>query len=150
MEIFLAWSGERSLELARILDKNLRSIDGRLETWMAPSDIRTGEAWRHQVQHALDSARAVICCVTPENYHKAWINFEAGVGAGKLNRGPFCVSLVGKIGDEAPLSQYQFTPCSQEGIRRLIDDLRSVLSDRSETSSDWHSKLEKCWPAMSI
>lgn len=45
---------------------------------MSATDIDKGTRWREEVGTALDTMKAGIICLTPENLSAEWLLFEAG------------------------------------------------------------------------
>ena len=77
--IFLSWSGPRSKSTAQALKEWLPNVLQAAEPWMSATDIDKGTRWREEVSAALDTMKAGIICLTPENLTAQWLLFEAGV-----------------------------------------------------------------------
>ena len=78
MRVFLSWSGEQSLAVAKALREWLPYINAEIQPWISGTDITPGERWSGEVAQQLEVADAGIVCVTRENQLAAWLNFEAG------------------------------------------------------------------------
>src|SRR5260370_7231044 len=76
--VFLSWSGPRSKSAAEALKDWLPNILQTARPWMSATDIEKGTRWREEVAAALDTMKAGIICLTPENLTAEWLLFEAG------------------------------------------------------------------------
>src|SRR5262245_4417121 len=113
MKVFLAWSGERSEQVANVLGAWLAGVIQSVEPWYSP-DMTKGVKWIPEIGAQLESAGLGICCLTPENLGAPWISFEAGA----LSRGPkthVCTFLTDLKPTDVtgPLSQFQPTVLTQ-------------------------------------
>ena len=78
VEIFLAWSGERSKEIAECLASWLRALFGKDRlTLFFSTEIRAGRWWFDELERALDNSQLGILCMTPENLESYGIHYEA-------------------------------------------------------------------------
>jgi hypothetical protein len=77
MKIFLSWSGERSGSLARLLESWLPRVMNSLEPWIS-KDIQKGAQWFEEIRNQLKDTRVALVCITSDNQHAPWIQFESG------------------------------------------------------------------------
>ncbi len=83
MQVFLTWSGPRSLKVAEILRDWLADLfEEELEPWMSPS-IEKGEEWFKEIVKRLDATDFGIACVTADNTGSEWLHFEVGYLRGR-------------------------------------------------------------------
>lgn len=76
--VFISWSGPRSKSAAEILKRWLPIVVHTANPWMSATDIDKGTRWSEEVAAALDTMKAGIICLTPENLSAEWLLFEAG------------------------------------------------------------------------
>ena len=76
--VFIRWSGPRSKSAAEALKDWLPTILQTARPWMSATDIEKGTRWREEFAAALDTMKAGIICLTPENLAAEWLLFEAG------------------------------------------------------------------------
>src|SRR5437016_7402310 len=78
MKVFISWSGERSKAVAEALLDCLRIVIPNCYPWLSKDEIRKGSHWRAELAGILQECRFGIICLTPENFGRPWILFEAG------------------------------------------------------------------------
>ncbi len=124
--IFLAWSGERSRQVALALRESLRIICNAFDPWMSEVDIATGGQWEEEIATCLDEAQAAILCLTPENQNERWVLFEAGAVAKSRTRSlviPYLFDLTTRD-LKSPLSIFQ-------GVTSALDQGQNLKMVRS-------------------
>src|SRR5687768_12978857 len=84
MEIFLSWSGEPSHQAAKALRDWLPKVIQAVEPWLSSEDIRSGEAWFHNLSEVLGKCQFGIFCLTRANAGSPWVQYEAGAIAKHL------------------------------------------------------------------
>jgi hypothetical protein len=153
MSIFLCWSGDRSHDLARVVETLVRrTLTTLKEDEVFVSDrIEKGVAWFGSIVTHLESATAGIVCLTPENTESAWLHFEAGALALRLAKeGPYAppqgepraedpstprhrlfTLLHGVTGAalKGPLGAYQATSTTRPDMTEMIRSIASVLGE---------------------
>src|SRR3954463_6383138 len=77
LQVFISWSGEPSRAMARCLLKWLPTIVPGVQPFFS-EEIPGGAVWGRSVLENLSTAQYGLLCVTRENRHSAWLNFEAG------------------------------------------------------------------------
>jgi hypothetical protein len=92
---------------------------------MSATDIEKGTRWREEVAAAaLDTMKAGIICLTPENLTAEWLLFEAGA-LSKI-RDPQTRVWTYLLADlktqhlKDPLAMFQATTAEKEDTRKLI------------------------------
>lgn len=151
MEIFISWSGPRSLAVATALRGWLPKIINDLKPWLSSTDIGKGSRWSVDVASRLTTARAGIICLTPNNLHSDWILFEAGALSKAIeNNTNVCTFLIGlEPSDlEPPLSQFQATKAEEADILKLLQTLNQGLGENALPSEHIQGAFEMCWPKL--
>src|ERR1035437_8933004 len=149
MNIFISWSGEKSGEVAKVIEKYLPAIINDAEPWLSSKDISVGARWSKEIALKLESAQIGITCLTSENQHEPWILFEAGAVAKLTDVGRAMVLRIDLSTTEVtgPLSQFQSVGLDEEGIFRLV---LSVNAAGSKPVAEETLKLtfKALWPKM--
>lgn len=111
MNVFISWSGDRSLAVAQALRDWLPNVIQALEPWLSASDIEQGTRWSTEVSLQLQESRVGIVCLTPENLREPWILFEAGALSKTIANTFVCTYLIDlEITDVSwPLAMFQAT-----------------------------------------
>src|SRR5262245_42163103 len=84
--LFLCWSGHRSQQVAEAFNhyfdqyfaKVFKADSTPPRVAMSETLINKGAPWSAQLLKTLESARAGIVCLTPENRGSHWLHFEGG------------------------------------------------------------------------
>jgi hypothetical protein len=149
MKVFISWSGVRSRRLAIAFRDWLPDIISGIEPFVSSEDIYAGSRWQAEIAGKLEESTFGIVCVTADNQHSPWLNFEAGaLGKTVTASRVIPVSLdLDPSGIEMPLGQFQAVSATQAGVRQLLESINSVyetpLSD---------ARLEKAariwWPEL--
>lgn len=150
MEIFLSWSGDHSLAIANALRTWLPKIVNAFKPWLSSSDINKGTRWGVDVASRLNSAKAGIICLTPDNLHSDWILFEAGAISKTVETPRVCTLLVGlETSDlEPPLSQFQATKANEVDILELVKTLNLALGESALPNEHVVEAFRMCWPTL--
>jgi len=132
MKVFLSWSGEKSLAVAKALREWLPYINAEIQPWISGTDIAPGERWSREVAQQLEAADVGIVCVTRENQSARWLNFEAGALAKKLESSrvvPLAIDL--KPSEvQQPLGQFQVKEATKSGILDILRSLNGLCANR--------------------
>ena len=67
MKVFLSWSGDKSREVALILNEWLPNVMQWVKPFMSAEDIKKGARWSADVAKELEDTNFGIICVTPDN-----------------------------------------------------------------------------------
>jgi len=145
MKVFLSWSGEESLAVAKALREWLPYINPEIRPWISGTDIAPGERWSAEVAQQLEAADVGIVCVTRENQSSPWLNFEAGALAKRLESSrvvPLAINL--KPSEvQQPLGQFQTKEATKSGI---LDVLRSLNELSTNRVPDITLACDRWWP----
>lgn len=98
--------------VATALNGWLPQVINQVEPWMSAESIESGKLSINQISEALEKTNFGIICVTPENQHQTWLNFEAGalskaVKSASASAIPLLVGFDSISQFDAPLSNYQ-------------------------------------------
>jgi hypothetical protein len=150
MEIFLSWSGERSLKVAETLKDWLPYVIQAIEPWVSSKDIYSGSRWLSTVSSNLERMSYGVICLTPENTAAPWIHFETGALAKFIIDSRVCPYLIGMDPNDVPqgpLSQFQANRANESGTFKLVDDLNKL---QEKPLSDVHLRttFDKYWPDL--
>lgn len=149
MRLFISWSGTKSRDVAVALRDWLPGVINSIEPFVSAKDIYAGARWQMEIATQLESTDFGIVCVTAENQHAPWLNFEAGALAKAVDSSrvvPLAIDL--KPSDvQVPLGQFQAQPASESGLRDVLTSINaaagSPLNDvRLERA------IEKWWPDL--
>jgi TIR domain len=156
MKVFISWSGEKSKAAASALHDWLPRLIDALEPWMSEEDIEAGSVPMSAIAEALQGSRFGIVVVTPENFNRPWINFEAGaiskhVGELKARVAPLLIGYEKKTDLPGPLSNYQVTLPTKEDFRKLLTALNNQVGlegEKQKTEPLLSDALDQYWPRL--
>lgn len=149
MKIFISWSGETSLEVARALRRWLADVFHDVEVWMSDQDIDIGSRWAKELDTELAGTNFGILCLTADNLSAPWLLFEAG----SLAKDPTLSQVVpyrfglteGEV--SPPLSKFQGVGADKEGTWKLVKAIND--SRKTPLESDRLKRaFEKWWPDL--
>lgn len=148
MRIFISWSGERSKEVALLLRDWLICVLQASTPWMSDVDIDRGAIWFSEISKALDGCIIGIICLTKGNLNKPWLLFEAGALAKGLTSSLVCTLLVDLLPADVgePMSQFNHTLPTHEGMLKLVKTLNSRMGDRALTDNILEKVFSTNWP----
>lgn len=150
MKVFISWSGALSHEVAVVLRDWLPVIIQATEPYVSSEDIDKGARWITDVSQELEHSRYGILCITPENVHAPWINFEAGALSKSLDRShvvPFLFHL-DRSDVTGPLVQFQSVIFEKEDIRKLVRSLNRASAPSGIDESRLDTSYDVWWPHL--
>ncbi|MFM5565931.1 toll/interleukin-1 receptor domain-containing protein [Aeromonas veronii] len=147
MKVFLSWSGERSKQVATLLDEWLRCVLQAIRPWISTKDIDRGALWFSEIQDQLQDTTTGIICLTQENKEKPWILFEAGALAKGLSNSRVCTLLIDlKPSDiKDPLAQLNHTLPDRDNMFELVRTLNSRLTNNALDSRILETVFDTYW-----
>jgi hypothetical protein len=150
MQIFISWSGERSLQVAKALRIWLPRVIQPSKPWMSETDLEKGIRWETEIGTMLELMKFGIICLTAENLDSRWINFEAGAISKTVEKTFVCTYLIDlKPTDiQGPLSQFNHTRAEKEDTRRLVRTINSALGDTAVGDDVLNDTFEAFWPRL--
>ncbi|HDO1383466.1 TPA: toll/interleukin-1 receptor domain-containing protein [Aeromonas veronii] len=133
MKVFLSWSGERSKQVATLLDEWLRCVLQAIRPWISTKDIDRGALWFNEIQDQLQDTTTGIICLTQENKEKPWILFEAGALAKGLSNSRVCTLLIDLRPSDIkdPLAQLNHTLPDRDDMFELVRTLNNRLANHA-------------------
>lgn len=145
MKLFLAWSGDRSYQLAKALAWCIREVVPKESvSYFLSSDIEPGTPWFDALDRALKESDAVLLCITRGNVRSPWMHFEAGSRVGLSEHSRVFVYLLDAKPDELtdPLRRYQAVDSTKESTLHLFE---AITGAEPGSLSDG---FERCWPEL--
>jgi hypothetical protein len=127
----------------------LPTVVQHVEPWMSDEEIKSGTRWNDEVAKALDGTDFGIVCVTASNQHQAWLMFEAGALAKRLDVGrlvPLCINL-SPADVTGPLEAFQARCLDELGMRRLVQDMMT-LREKPPAQAQIDQLFKAMWPAL--
>jgi hypothetical protein len=148
MKVFLSWSGDRSKQVAILLDEWLRCVIQAVDPWVSARGIDRGAIWITAINDQLKEATTGIVCLTKENKEKPWILFEAGALARGLDKQRVLTFLVDLAPADVrdPLGQFNHTLPTEDGIWLMLSTINNGLGDRSLHQITLEKVFKKNWP----
>ncbi|GGO22239.1 toll/interleukin-1 receptor domain-containing protein [Deinococcus humi] len=150
MKVFLSWSGEPSKAVAQALRDWLPDVIQNLRPWMSQRDLGAGVRWSAEIEGELRASAFGVICVTANNRHAPWLNFEAGAISNNLE-GSRVVPYIFDMGFadiEGPLTQFQGKEATKEGTRELIHALNTVAGEQGLEATRLQTAFERMWPDL--
>ena len=150
MRIFISWSGEGSLRVAKALRDFLPSVIQSVQPWLSSDDIEAGDRWSAALSKSLDNSQIAIVCLTRESLKSAWINFEVGQLAKKLES-RFVVPLLIDFPPsdlEGPLIQFQAIRPTKDEIFNLLSLINRSLGKDGLSESTLERSFDVWWPTL--
>jgi hypothetical protein len=131
MKVFLSWSKELSLEVAKSFGEWLPTVIQECSEPFISVDIDKGEPWFEMIRSNLADTDIGLVFITPENTNETWLNFEAGAMLNKFGKSGVCPILVGlkKSDYTGPMKQLQLTEIDSEvDVRGLLATINKKCS----------------------
>lgn len=151
MKVFISWSGDRSRMVAEALRDWLPDVINAVEPFIS-TDIEKGSVGLAVIAASLDNSAFGIVCLTPENQHRPWINYEGGALSKTVGDdvGRVATLLVG-IGSVAdltgPLAQFQATRLEREDVKSLVYSIE-LHTDKPRPRAKVDSVVDLLWPTL--
>jgi hypothetical protein len=148
MKVFISWSGQKSKDVAELLNEWIPNVVQGAEPWFSPDDIGKGEIWFNSIADALADTSFGIVCLTKENFKAPWILFEAGALCKGLLKNRVCPLLVDLEPKHlsAPLSNFNCATTCQEDISKLFRLINSTATGKPLPDERFKKAFEKWWP----
>ena len=150
MDIFISWSGPRSRAVAEALKEYLPMIVNAFNPWLSSADIDKGARWATELAAALETAKAGIICLTPNNLTAPYILFESGALSKTVEKAFVCTLLIGMEPSDVsgPLAQFQATKPTKNDLLQLLKTLNKALGGTALKDSQIEATFELCWPKL--
>jgi hypothetical protein len=148
LRIFVSWSKPASRRLALMLRDWLPEVIQQLEPWVSTEDIDKGQRWSTEIGAKLGELGQGILCITAENQHEAWLNYEAGALAKSLDESRVRPILLDLAPSDVtgPLAQFQATVVSdREDMFRLVSSLNLACTSPLDPTR-LERAFDRNWP----
>jgi hypothetical protein len=151
--IFISWSGKRSLHAAEALRDWLPNVIQAAKPWMSDQDIEKGTRGLTEVGRALEGMKVGIICLTPENLEAPWILYEAGAlsKAFSDDKTRLCTYLLAGLKPEnvkPPLSMFQWTKSEREDSKKLVQTVNTAISEEPLPPERLNKIFDTWWPEL--
>ncbi|MBZ5671177.1 MAG: toll/interleukin-1 receptor domain-containing protein [Acidobacteriia bacterium] len=148
--VFISWSGSRSLHVAGTLRAWLPKVVQAAKPWMSEIDIDKGARGLEDLARALEDKKVGIICLTPENLNVPWLLFEAGALSKTIDdKTRLCTYLIGGLRPQdikPPLGQFQATRAEKEETRKLVHAVNKAASEEPIAAADLNDLFDAMWP----
>jgi hypothetical protein len=130
MRVFISWSGQQSRQVALALREWLPQVLQQVDPFVSSEDIDKGARWNSEIAHQLDASEFGIICVTRENQHAVWLNFEAGALGKSVEQGRVACLLLDLPASDVtgPLDAFQHTAPALEDVIKLVKSVNKASS----------------------
>jgi hypothetical protein len=131
VKIFLGWSGEISRRAAEAFHNWIPNVLQTVEPFMSEEDIAVGARWSRQLDQELEDSNFGVIFVTPENYDKPWILFEAGALSKSIADARVSPLLVGvsRTTLTGPLTHFQSALPEKADVKRLVASINHACGE---------------------
>lgn len=148
MDIFISWSGQRSLAVAELLRRWLPIVINATNPFLSIADVEKGARWSSEIAGRLEKASAGVICLTPANINSQWILFEAGALSKTIKNTFVCPLLIGlKASDvKGPLAQFQFATTDKADMLLLFKTLNSAQGEHALSDGNLETAFSLVWP----
>lgn len=152
MKVFISWSGDRSKQVAELLDDWIQCVIQAVDPWMSSKDIDRGALWFTEISDQLSNTSVGIVCLTKENKDKPWILFESGALAKGLSSNRVCTFLIdlSPTDLENPLAQFNHTFPTRDSIWELVRTINLTLKDKALKESILAKVFDTYWQQFEI
>ena len=147
MKVFISWSGDRSKQVAELLDDWIQCVIQAVDPWMSSKDIDRGALWFTEISDQLSNTSVGIVCLTKENKDKPWILFESGALAKGLSSNRVCTFLIDLTPTdlENPLAQFNHTFPTRDSVWELVRTINLTLKDKALKESILSKVFDTYW-----
>lgn len=149
MEVFISWSGKRSLAAAEALREWLPKVIQAIDPWLSKTDLEKGTEWNSVIAGRLAKAKAGIFCLTPGNLHADSILFEAGAISRNGEDTYVCTLLIGLEYSQIqwPLAQFQHSKFEKTDLLELLRTLNKH-TEKPLLDTDLEDVFQMYWPRL--
>jgi hypothetical protein len=139
MDVFISWSGDRSMQIARLLHEWLPAVHQSITPYMSAASIGKGLRWASDLASKLEACNFGLLCLTPENVNAPWLHFEAGALSklGNARVAPILFQVTPNDIQEGPLSQFQAAVLDNEQeMLHLLKSINEAAGDEARQLGD--------------
>jgi len=161
MLVFLGWSGEISLAVAKAVSAWIPCVLQGISTFVSDDDIEAGTRWRAELDKKLLDSNFGIICITPENLQSQWIYYEAGAlgkAFGESRVVPFLFGVSPSDIIKNPLNDFQVILPNREKVLKLVSEINGLMDEErrldgerlSTTFDMWWPKLDEALSKLHV
>jgi hypothetical protein len=150
MNVFISWSGQKSLALAEALREWLPLVLHYVKPWLSETDVPAGSRWPSELAQQLEKSTFGIVCLTRENLREPWMLFEVGAISKIVGGSAVCPYLLDIQFQDlyGPLAQFQAKKTDKKSTLELVRAINQLAELR--VSSDALEELFiALWPKLS-
>lgn len=150
MKVFVSWSGEVSLSVAKALKSWLPNVIQAVDVFVSSEDIGKGKEWFGELSSTLDTCDFGILCLTRRNLSAPWILYEAGALAKRFETARVTPVLVDiKMTDlSGPLAHFNGALLDREEIEKLTIAVNEQLGASKLAKEKLASAFDAFWPKL--
>jgi len=149
MKIFYSWSGNMSKEIAAEFHDFIPLLIPGIIPFYTPKDIDKGTQWLSEILAGLNQCQAGIVFITPENYDKPWVLFEAGAIANRYDGAlvyPVFFNLATSDVNNPLTKIFQATNFSKDDIWHMISNMNGKLETGRASEIHLKKHFENYYP----
>lgn len=152
--VFLSWSGERSLYVAQFFHGWLQKVLQRAKPWLSDRDIEKGTVGVDEIKKALAGMKVGIFFLTPENRESVWMSYEAGSLANEVDdKSRICTYFLGGLQIphvKGPLGIFQRTKPEKDDTLKLVRTINKAIGEEVVPDAYLEEIFEKWWPDLEV
>lgn len=149
MKIFLSWSGEKSLCVAKVFKEWIPCINPKIVPYISAEDIDKGARWSSDIANELNESNFGILCVTKDNVNSPWLNFEAGALSKTIDKAhvcPFLFDLLPSDISNSPILQFQMTNIERDDVFKLFHSINASMEKDKLDDAQLQKMFDLTWP----
>lgn len=148
MKVFISWSGERSRQVAELLNEWIQCVLQAVDPWLSTRDIDKGSLWFSEIANQLSNTENGIVCLTKSNLNAPWILFESGALAKGISSNRVYTFLVDLTATDVkdPLAQFNHTQPTKGSMFQLIRSINNNFGEKALKDSIVGNVFETYWP----
>jgi hypothetical protein len=147
MKIFISWSGQRSKQMAQLLDRWIPQVLQATKPWISSDGIDRGAPWFSEITAQLSETMFGVFCLTRDNLTEPWIHYEAGAiskGNSSARVWTFLIDIEhGAV--KPPLAQFNHTKPTREDVLKLIKSINRQLGESALADGALMKAFEINW-----
>lgn len=123
--VFISYSHKDS-ELVASISRALSELD--IASW-SDQQIRAGDSWMSEIESALNEAKVVVLCVTPEFLASDWAQVEIGVALSRARESDIRVIpliLADTVLPDA-LKRFQYLDARKLSPEQVADEIKKAV-----------------------
>jgi hypothetical protein len=152
LKVFISWSGDLSHKLAEAFHTWLPAALQSVRPYFTPADIEKGTRWGTEIAKELESTDVGVLFITRENVNSAWLLYEAGALAKRLEKSRMCpiIFRLSRNDLPGPLRQFQATEFKADDFRRLLKTINAASGETKLTDAVLDDVFGMWWPKLQV